>query len=377
VKKNIVLYLCVAALAIWNVTLEKKVSRMPAAPFQPPLDKYVAIRDTADGGFSRDWGFYMRPYCRFWSDAHTHPSFSKVSQSERNRELSMLLDYMYERGIVNAAIYCLTEPDLAFADSLGKHALAWYAASNDPDVKKLRYYYERYHIRAVKLHNAEVFWGQSRGDSLEFPLGSGRKLPVSVEWIVSPEWMTFYKTCEELGLPLTWHSNNRYGPSPYNGGGDNSACWSKLSYNNEYVLGLIERILETCPKLKIMLTHEGFMGYNKLDSLFQKYPNLYVETSAGFLLNASDHLTDAERERIRPFFIKWADRILYGSDANAFWEEPVVITEPIIRRHFNEHVIPYRRFIEELYLPQDALSKVAHRNFEKFFNMTPAEEWFN
>ena len=85
---------------------------------------------------------------------------------------------------------------------------------------------------------------------------------------------------------------------------------------------------------------------------------------------------DAERELIRPFFIRWADRILFGSDANAFWEPPETLSEHEIRRHIYNHIHPFKRFIQQLYLPQGVLSKVAHENFERLFDMPPAEDWF-
>jgi len=368
--------LLILVLGVWIFFVEKRLAQIPDPPFQPPLDPYAAARDTADSGFSRGYGFYMRPYCYFWSDAHTHTCFSNFSQQERNRELIMLHNAMYELDIVNCAVFCKTEQDLAFVDSLGKDAPVWYVEYNDPDVEKLRYYHERYHIRAVKKHNTPVLYGEFHGETVEFPKGSGKTIPVTIDLIVSDEWMEFYAECEKLGLPITWHTNNRYGPSPYNFGGDNSKCWDALPYDNFYVLGLIEKILETYPKLDIILCHQGFMGYQLLDELFRKYPNLYIDTSAGFLLQDGDYLTDKERARIRPFFIKWADRILFGTDANAMWEELETVSECEIRRHVYNHVHPFKRFIQQLYLPQPVLSKIAHQNFERLFHMAPAGDWF-
>jgi len=366
----------IVILVLWNLSLETRLAGVPDPPFQPPLDPAAAARDTADGGFSREYGFYMRPYCYFWSDAHTHTYGANLPQQERNGQLTMLHNALYELDIVNCAVFCKTEADLAFVDSLGKDAPVWYVHYNNPDVEKLRYYHKRYHIRAVKKHNTPLFYDQFRGDSIEFPLGSGNIQPVSIEMIVSEEWMRFYAVCEELELPITWHTNNRYGPSPYNFGGDNSKCWNALPYNNDYVLYLIERILDNFPKLSLILCHQGFMGHTKLAGLFARHPNLYLDTSAGYILQDGDYLTDEERARIRPFFIRWADRILFGTDANAWWEYPETVSEHEIRRHIYNHVHPFKRFIQHLYLPQPVLSKVAHQNFERLFKMQPAGDWF-
>jgi predicted TIM-barrel fold metal-dependent hydrolase len=276
---------------------------------------------------------------------------------------------MYELDIVSNAVFCETEEDLAFVDSMGKNAPVWWAEYNDPDVEKLRYYHQRYHIRGIKKHNWPLFNAEFQKDSVEFPLGSGKVQPVSVEWIVSPEWMRFYAVCEELDLPIIWHTNHRYGGSDYSFGGDKSKYWEALPYDNEYVLSLIERILDKYPELNIILCHQGYMGYSKLTTLFEKHPNLYIDTSIGFLLHDGDYLTDSERSLIRPFFIRWADRILYGSDANYWPRNPTPLTEHEIRRYVYNLIHPSKRFVQQLYLPQPVLSKVAHENFERLFKM--------
>jgi predicted TIM-barrel fold metal-dependent hydrolase len=370
------IFVLIAVCGVWVFLVEKRLATMPDPPFEPPLDPYAAGRETADSGFSKGYGFYMSPYCYFWSDAHTHTCSADLSQEDRNRELILLHNVMYELDIVNSAVFCKTEEDLAFVHSLGRHAPVWYVDYNDPDIEKLREYHERYRIRAIKKHNTPVLYGEFRGETIEFPKGTGKSVPVTIDLIISDEWMEFYAECERLGLPITWHTNNRYGPSPYNFGGDNSRCWDGLPYDNFYVLGLIEKILETYPKLDIILCHQGFMGYPLLDGLFEKHPNLYIDTSAGYILQAGDYLTDSERARIRPFFIKWSDRILFGSDANTIWEGLDQVSEHKIRRHVYNLVNPSKRFINNLFLPQPALSKVAHQNFERLFDMAPAGDWF-
>ena len=375
-RKISVLYFLVAALLLWNLWQEHRLSRIPGPPFQPPLDIFVAERDTVDKGFSREYGFYMRPYCNFWSDCHVHTYLPNIPEEERTRQFVLLKKAMYELDIVNRAVFCETESELAMVDSMGKDVPVWWAQFNDPDLDKLRSYREKYHLHCVKLYSPPIIEGECSGDSVEFPLGSGKRVPIKIDMIISPEWMRFYAVCEELGLPILWHPNCRYGPSPYNYGGDHRKCWDALPYDNFYVLGLIERILDTYPKLNIILAHQGFMGYKKLSELLEKHPNLYIDTTAGFMLHDGDYLTDEERDRIRPFFIRWADRILFGTDANAYGAEmPQSVEEHEIRRHVYDLVHPCKRFIQQLYLPQAELSKVAHRNFERLFQVPPAERW--
>jgi predicted TIM-barrel fold metal-dependent hydrolase len=345
-------------------------------PFQPAPDLHVAEREHLDGGFSRDYGFWMRSYSHIWSDAHTHIARGE-SEGERDERFRSLRNVMYEYNIVNGAVFCWREEDLAFVAGTQRHAPAWGATPNNPDVAKLRKYHEQYGIRGVKLHNTWVMKAESEGQEWEFPLGSGKMVPVSIDYMVSPEWMEFFAVCEELDLPICWHSNNRYGASPYNFGGQNERYFKHLSYDNEYILGHIKTLLTTYPKLKIVLCHAGFMGYRKLDGLFEQYPNLYIDTSAAFVLQDGDYLTRSERDRIRPFFIKWADRILFGTDAGAGADLADGMTEPHqVRRHVYHRVLPHKHFITQLFLPQEALDKITHENFERIFKMERAGVWY-
>lgn len=374
--KYIFFTLVLVGLSVWIIILQQQLTGIRKSKFQPPPDPDVAMRDTADNGFSREYGFHHRPYCHFWSDAHIHTYDPDCPQEVRNKQLDDLLKVMYEISIVNGAIFCKTEEDLAFVASMGRHAPVWFVSMNDPDVEKLRFFHEKYRIRAVKMYNPSLITAESRGDSMEFPLGSGRILPVSIDWIVSPEWMRFYSACQELELAITNHTNIRYGPAYYNFGGDSRSRWAKLPYDNDYVFGLVEKILSAFPELKYILCHQGFMGHTRLSGLFEEYSNLYIDTSAGYILHEGDYLTDPERDRIRPFFIRWADRIIFGTDANVTWFVPEGQTEEYgIRRLVNTLVHPTKRFVQNLQLPQEELSKITHRNFEKVFKMPPAESW--
>ena len=46
-----------------------------------------------------------------------------------------------------------------------------------------------------------------------------------------------------------------------------------------------------------------------------------------------------------------------------------------IRRHVNDFVKPHKHLITALCLPQDALDKIAHGNFEKLFKAPRTDEW--
>lgn len=344
--------------------------------FQPAPDLHVAEREHLDGGFSRDYGFWMRSYSHTWSDAHTHSGYGATVE-ERQDQFTRLHNAMYEINITNSAVFCYDEAGLAFAAAREGDAPVWFTAANNPDISKLREYHEKYNIRGVKIHNTRVIKSESLGEDWEFPAGSGQMVPVSIDYMVSPEWMEFFKVCDELDILLIFHSNNRYGASPYNFGGQNERYYKNLAYDNEYILSHVKQILTTYPDLDFMLAHAGFMGYRKLAGLFREYPNLYVDTSAAFVLQDGDYLTDAERERIRPFFIEWSDRILFGTDANAGADLSGGNTEEHqIRRHVYHRIRPHKNFIHALYLPQDALDRITHENFERLYKTERSDTWY-
>ncbi|MFC1613818.1 amidohydrolase family protein [Gemmatimonadota bacterium] len=381
--RNVLLGLCLVLLGIllgWNTYQQRLLSRMESQKFIPLSHPDIAIRDTLDdGGYSEQYGLHHRPYCNFWSDAHSHTYSAEVPQQVRNKWLLDMRRAKYEINIVNGVVFCKTEEDLQLVvDSLPNHAPVWWASIYDPDIGKLREYKERYGIKGVKIYYATLVYAEARGDTMEFPVGSGKMVPVSIDMAIAPEWMEFYRVCEELDLPISCHSNVRLGPAYYNFGGDGRKIYSKLTYDNFYIISHVEKILTAFPKLRYVLCHQGFMGPPQLDKYFAKYPNLFVDTSAGMILHDGDYLTDAEREIYRSLLIKWPDRFLFGTDSGVLWIAPEGQTEEWgLRRMVYQLIYPTKNFIMALQLPQDVLSKVAHRNFERVFNMpqSSTEDW--
>jgi predicted TIM-barrel fold metal-dependent hydrolase len=72
-----------------------------------------------------------------------------------------------------------------------------------------------------------------------------------------------------------------------------------------------DRVLEKHPDLRIVGCHMGNLSFdvNQVARRLDRYPNYAVETS--FTL---PFLMDQAREKVREFFLKYQDRILYGSD---------------------------------------------------------------
>ncbi len=72
-----------------------------------------------------------------------------------------------------------------------------------------------------------------------------------------------------------------------------------------------DRVVERHPKLRVIGAHYGSLEFDvaEVAKRFEQYPNFAVDTSA--------RLADAayqDREKVRDFFIRYQDRIIWGSD---------------------------------------------------------------
>jgi predicted TIM-barrel fold metal-dependent hydrolase len=71
------------------------------------------------------------------------------------------------------------------------------------------------------------------------------------------------------------------------------------------------KILSRHPDLRVVGTHLGSLDYDvdAIAAAFEKYPNFAVD-----LAGRVEHLQIQDREKVRNFMIKYADRLLYGTD---------------------------------------------------------------
>ncbi len=73
-----------------------------------------------------------------------------------------------------------------------------------------------------------------------------------------------------------------------------------------------DHMLEKHPRLRVVGCHLGSLEYDvdELAKRLDKYPNLAVDMAARIV-----HFQVQERENVRSFFIKYQDRLLYGTDS--------------------------------------------------------------
>jgi len=137
-----------------------------------------------------------------------------------------------------------------------------------------------------------------------------------------------------------------------------------------------ERVLDRHPDLKVVNAHmlDHFNSNEQLDYLMyvlETYPNLHVDLAARF-----QQFHRMDREKLRDFMIKYADRILYGTDiggqpkpgqyervAEQYYRSfQLLETDQIIRGGFFGETQT-----KGLALPEDVLKKIYYLNAARLY----------
>jgi predicted TIM-barrel fold metal-dependent hydrolase len=143
------------------------------------------------------------------------------------------------------------------------------------------------------------------------------------------------------------------------------------------ILAARDRMLAKHPDLVVIAAHLGSEAHD-LDALakrFDQFPNLYADVAA-----RTPELKRQPPEKVRKFFIRYQDRLLYGTDADKYTEGRLptpeeqaafaVSMEKWYRGEFDYYAgqgrrESGRRETEGLGLPREVLEKFYHRNAQR------------
>jgi len=324
----------------------------------------VLERLHSEDGFAAGWALHAKPVAEYWFDFHLHglpkagddlyetikPDFDAIKRFNVKRGM-LLLQVRSPKGKGGSwtgaprEVLTVDEVEAATKNMVAEGNFTWavWPHYTDPCPDTI-YAAHKAGARGAKIHNAPVIQDAAPADL----------------WLGKP-WQDTFRAMAECGMPVIWHVTQRLPSSNYTEGGRNS-YWEKgwengVSYGNEELLQVFLRCLERNPKLNFVGAHQLHIGWERLDELFTGYPNLYVDLTIGCQLHEWDTFYPADKAFLRQIFIKWADRLLYGTDN--FWgcgsDE----------RHQLEHI----RFVQHLDLPEDVLNKIAHGNAERLLKM--------
>ena len=192
----------------------------------------------------------------------------------------------------------------------------------------------------------------------------------------------FFAFCEEKGIPVTMHL------------GDPATFWdwekateiqkekgwiySKNDATLEQLRSEAFGVLKKFPKLKLIFAHFCFMSeeLERAENLFEEYENLYFDLTPGveMYLNFSRNYDNSKE-----FFNKYADRILYGTDASDdFSPESWTYSALNIVRPFMEGTEEYINpdlgssdILKPFGFGEDILQKIYRENFIKLYGEIP------
>jgi len=320
----------------------------PTVPHSP----YLLQRDTMDNGFSRDWMIHFYPSEEYWIDMHAHlrgvNSVDNLKQMLDNRFAQ--LD-AYRLGKI-VAIADQEDMFNVFNETVAKDPrFAWmyYPKIDNPSLSLVKDAIKN-GACALKIHNVRIIEGKTPRDVFK------RK-----------EWQDIFSFAESAGIPILWHVTQRHSYSPYHGGGL-YAYWQSgwangVTFTNEDLLMDFLTILRQYPKLKVIGAHQLHVGPKRLNSLFEEYKNLYIDSSCGMYLRWADDFIEKDRLLLHDFVEKWSERIVFGTDAD--------IRPENMDEYALQSFLCHSRFLLKLRLSDKALQDVAWRTTSQLMKLQP------
>ncbi len=189
-----------------------------------------------------------------------------------------------------------------------------------------------------------------------------------------PRLRPLIERCGELGMPINIHVAEpiwMYQPlDNHNDGLLNGATWAidttqEGCYDYEELMQSFERALKAYPNTTFIACHYLNMTQDleRLGALLDRYPNFYIDL-AGRLAEST-----VTPRATRRFLIKYADRVLYGTD-NGTEADMYQLSFRLLETE-DEHIynpnFGYHWSYSALNLPDDVLKKIYHDNATRLF----------
>jgi len=323
-----------------------------------PYSPDILERETADDGFSSGWGFHFQPLEKYWIDCHVHV--------RRGPEFPLRLKEWFDWSLAwrQASLIAVDgNPELSeskfsykelseIAERDKRLAFLYYPGIDRPDSETLEHALEL-GARGLKLWSPTFVLEGRPADEFEHA-----------------KWEDVFRIINDKKLAILWHVTQRITDSPYTGGGRN-AYWDDgrkkgVKYTNEDLLQSFLRIVRAHPEGNFIGAHQLHVGLERLEELFEEYPNLYIDTSIGCFVRWGDVMYPEDQKKLRAFFIKYSDRILFGTD--------IGVGKGYHRETEHLSLMGHIRFIRQLRLPYDELQKISHQNAEKLFGIEKASD---
>lgn len=198
----------------------------------------------------------------------------------------------------------------------------------------------------------------------------------------------YWAHLEETGLPIVWHVNDPeefWNPELLPGWAQEKGWgYGPEDVTKEELYAEVDEVLAKHPQLPIIFAHFYFLSADleRAARFFDAHPTVHFDLTPGIeMLYNMSHDVDATRD----FFLKYADRIVYGTDiaSNMTVEEGHVRAGIVYRWLESEDTFrvpetvdfllgkPEDGIIRGLSLPDDVLKKIYHGNFTRLAGEAP------
>lgn len=194
-----------------------------------------------------------------------------------------------------------------------------------------------------------------------------------------PRYEPFFAYAEEHRIPLLIHNNDPIEHWDITKMSERAIrkgwYYDETFPNQEHFFRVLEQdVLGKHPNLCVALAHFGFYStdLNRADALMQKHPNLMMDATPA--LNIYDELSRTP-ERTREFFLKYHDRILFGTDAeNLLVGEALDLNErkTALLQAFYEGDKPFtlgRHSVVGMHFDKDLLEEIYYYNALRFMGL--------
>ena len=182
------------------------------------------------------------------------------------------------------------------------------------------------------------------------------------------------KRAGELGLPINIHVADpiwMYMPMDSTNDGMMNALKWRLDDRPDIVghagmIDILERAVSMNPETIFIAVHFANLSYNlsRLATMLDKYPNLYADISARYAETATIP------RYMRDFYIRYQDRLLYGTDMGynlEMYRTTFRILESADEHFYDHNLFSYHWALNGFDLPDEVLKKIYRENALKLF----------
>jgi len=219
------------------------------------------------------------------------------------------------------------------------HPLAQSRPKNDEQRKQMLDNYAKHKgridrfciIYPEEVNSAEETVKRLAREKQDGAIGFGEHYGVELKFD-DPKNMRLYAACAKVGLPVLFHMDRN-------------------KNLDEKGLPRLERVLKAYPDC-ILIAHSDWwrqLADGTCDRLLEAYPNLYADISC----TVDRSIIGRNKEFARAFFIRHADKLLFGTDSG-WWS-------------LGKKPVPEFSLIDELKLPKEVENKICRGNAERLF----------